>query len=219
MKFFDVSLPLQEGMIVWPGDKAFSRIEKQSTAIVSRLSFSTHTGTHIDAPRHFLFNTATVDKIALSKLIGKCKVVEISPPARGGDEEGVGGERSKLNQLIGISDLARFKIRAGDKILFKTLNSKLLKLPKFVSNYVSLSLEAAKYLVAKKIDLVGIDYYGIEAKSAPGHPVHKTLLRAGIVIVEGLDLASVTAGRYKLIVLPLRIRGADGSPARAILWR
>ncbi len=226
LRYIDISLPLQENMVVWPGDEAFSRIEKKSTAIVSRLRFSTHTGTHIDAPRHFLFNSATVDKIPLGKLIGKCQVIEISPPAPrsevgeiGGEKEGVGGERSKLSQLIEVSDLARFKIRAGDKILFKTRNSKLLRQKKFTSDYVSLSLEAAKYLAAKKIDLVGIDYYGIEAKSAPGHPVHKTLLRAGIVIVEGLDLSKVKAGSYHLAVLPLKISGADGSPCRAVLWR
>lgn len=217
MTFIDISLPLQKGMVVWPADRPFKRTENRGTAITSRLELSTHTGTHIDAPRHFLFNKPGVDSIPPSKLIGKCKVIEILFPSPGAGE-GL-RERSRSNQLIQISDLVKFKIKAGDKILFKTRNSRLLKLKKFTSDYVSLSLAAAKYLAAKKIDLVGIDYYGIEAKSAPGHPVHKALLGAGIVNVEGLDLSKVKPGNYNLAVLPLKIIGADGSPARAILWR
>ena len=216
MKYFDISLPLKEGMTVWPGDKPFKRTENKTTAITSRLDLSTHTGTHIDAPRHFLFNKQGVDSIVLNKLIGKCRVIEIKFPSPGAGEGS--RERSRSNQLIRISDFVKFKIRPHDKILFKTRNSKLLRLKKFTADYVSLSLEAAKYLATKKIDLVGIDYYGIEAKSASGHPVHKTLLKAGIVIVEGLDLSKVKPGNYNLAALPLKIVGADGSPARVILF-
>lgn len=210
MRVFDLSLPLHKGMVVWPGDEDFEIEEKRGTAIVSEIEMSTHTGTHIDAPRHFLFNNQTVDKISISKLIGKCKLIEIKDVTEG---------FSPPRRLIEISDFAGLKIKPHAKILFKTRNSKLLKLKKFTANYVSLSLPAAKYLVSKKIDLVGIDYYGIEAKSAPGHPVHKTLLRAGVVIVEGLDLAKVKPGAYNLAVLPLKIVGSDGSPARAVLWK
>lgn len=201
--FIDISLPLKPGMVVWPGDENFGITEQRGAAIVSKLNLSTHTGTHIDAPKHFLFNRSGVDEIAISKLLGRCKVVEML----------------KVKKLIQISDLSKFKISRGDKILFKTRNSKLLKLKKFTADYVSLSLEAAKYLAAKKIDLAGIDYYGIEAKSATGHPVHRTLLRAGIVIVEGVDLSKVKPGNYNFAVLPLKLIGADGSPARAILWK
>lgn len=217
MKFIDISLPLKEGMVVWPGDEEFEREEKRGTAITSRLDLSTHTGTHIDAPRHFLFNKPGVDSIVLKKLMGKCKVIEVRFPSPGAGEGS--RERSKSSQLIRVSDFVKFKIKAGDKILFKTRNSKLLRQKKFTSDYISLSLEAAKYLASQKIDLVGIDYYGIEAKSASGHPVHKALLKAGIVIVEGLDLSKVSPGNYSLAALPLKISGADGSPARAILWR
>mgnify|MGYP001568582245 CR=1 FL=1 len=228
MRYFDISLPLHEGLAAWPGDTKFQRRESRGTAIVSKLLMSSHTGTHIDAPRHFLFNNQGVDKIALQKLIGKCRVIEIksppvsphSPPARGGVRGGGRrDERPKRDNQISVSDLKKFRIKAGDRILFKTSNSKLLKLKKFISDYVSLSLEAAKYLANKKISLVGIDYFGIEAKSAPGHPVHKALLGAGIVIVEGLDLSKVKPGVYHLAALPLKILGGDGSPARVILWR
>lgn len=215
-------MPLHEGMVTWPGDVKFQRLENKTSAIVSTLTLSTHHGTHIDAPRHFLFNNGSVDKIAISKLIGPCQVIEIRPlpfPPQAWGGWPPGRERSKPDQLIEASGLARLRIKPHDKLLFKTRNSRLLRQKKFTANYVSLSLEAAKYLARKKIDLVGIDYYGIEAKSAPGHPVHKTLLRAGIVIVEGLDLSKVKPGNYRLAVLPLKIVGADGSPARAILWK
>ena len=221
MRYFDISLPLHEGLVAWPGDVKFSRQESRGTAIVSKLLMSSHTGTHIDAPRHFLFNNQGVDKIALQKLIGKCKVIEIksSSPGEGRMSTPGGQERLKGKSQIKASDLQKLNIQAGDRILFKTSNSKLLKLKKFISDYVSLSLEAAKYLANKKISLVGIDYFGIEAKSAPGHPVHKTLLRAGIVILEGLDLSKIKPGNYNLAALPLLIKAGDGSPARVILWR
>ena len=220
MKFWDISLSLDKTTIAWPGDVRFSRQEKRGSGITSKLTMSTHTGTHIDAPKHFLFDKAGVDKIALSKLIGPCRVVEVK------------SGKLKAESLIEVGDVRKIGVKKGDKILFKTRNSKLLRLKKFTSDYVSLSLEAAEYLAAKKIDLVGIDYLGIEAKSppvarlapnsrggAPGHPVHKALLAAGIVNVEGLDLSKVKPGSYNLAVLPLRITNADGSPARAILWK
>lgn len=203
MRFYDISLPLRKGMAVWPGDSGFERKELRGTGIVSRLNLSTHTGTHIDAPRHFLFNNGSVDRIAISKLVGKARVVNVQPKGK----------------LISVEDISKFRVKAHDKILFKTGNSRLYRKKKFDPNYISLSLSAAKYLAEKKIDVVGIDYYGIEAKSAPGHPVHKTLLRAGIVIVEGINLESIKPGKYNLAVLPLKIIGADGSPARAILWK
>lgn len=202
MMFKDISLVLHKGMVVWPGDVKFVHQESRGTAIVSRLQLSSHHGTHVDAPRHFLFNTGTVDKIGLSKLLGPARVLAVS-----------------AKRLIGVGDLARQKIRAHDRLLFKTHNGKLYRKKKFDSDYVSLSLPAARYLAKRKIDLVGIDYYGIEAKAAPGHPVHKTLLRAGIVIVEGLDLSKVKPGQYNLAVLPLLIKAGDGAPARAVLWR
>ena len=202
MKFFDISKDLSAKTIPWPGDTQFQRTQSQGTAIVSKLILSTHTGTHIDAPKHFLFKKSGVDQIRLQKLVGTCKVVKV-----------------ESSPLIQVNDLKGLKIKAGDKILFKTKNGRLLKQKKFISNYVSLSLTAAQYLAAKKIDLIGIDYFGIEAKSAPGHPVHKTLLAAGIVIVEGLDLSKVGTGTYNLAALPLKIKGGDGSPARVILWK
>ena len=104
-------------------------------------------------------------------------------------------------------------------MLFKTRNSNIVTNKKFTTDYVSLTPGAASYLVSKKVLLVGNDYFGLEAKSAPGHPVHKTLLAAGIVMVEGLYLKNVKAGAYDGAILPLKIKDGDGSPARAILWK
>ncbi len=201
MKFFDISLALDNDTFPWPGDTRFVRIEKKGSGIVSQLVMSTHTGTHIDAPKHF-FEKGEVDQIALSKLIGPAKVLAI-----------------KSKNLIMPADLAAHKIQKNDRILLKTGNSTLYRLGKFNPHYVSLSLEAAAYLAEKQISLVGIDYMGIEAKSAPGHPVHKRLLKSGIVILEGLDLSKIKSGGYNLAALPLKIVAADGAPARAILWR
>ena len=121
--------------------------------------------------------------------------------------------------MTGVQTCALPIFQKGERLLFKTRNSKLYKKGKFTADYVSLSLEGARYLTHKKIFLVGTDYLGIEAKSAPGHPVHKTLLAAGIVNVEGLDLSKIKPGIYNLAVLPLKIRAGDGAPARAVLWR
>lgn len=202
MKYWDISLDLDNATIAWPGDTRFVRIEKRGSGIVSQLVMSTHTGTHVDAPRHFLFDKSGVDAIALSKLIGPARVLAV-----------------KSKNLIMPADLLPHKIKKGERILLKTGNSSLYNLGRFNAHYVSLSVEAAEYLAALKISLVGIDYFGIEAKSAPGHPVHKTLLGAGIANVEGLDLSRVKPGSYNLAVLPLKIVAADGAPARAVLWK
>lgn len=202
MKFFDISLELSQKTIVWPGENKMARNENRGTAITSRLEMPSHFGTHVDAPKHFVFNKSGVDKIAINKLIGPAKIFAI-----------------KSKNLISLSEIKNLRIKAHDKILLKTRNSALLKKKTFTADYVSLSLEAAKYLAKTHIDLVGIDYFGIEAKSAPGHPVHKTLLKKNIVIIEGVDLSKVMPGQYTLAALPLKIKAGDGAPARVVLWK
>lgn len=203
-KFFDLSLELHNTLVSWPGDTRFARKEERGTAIVSKLTMSSHSGTHVDAPKHFLFRDGgSVDEILLSKLVGRAKVVRIDSYPQ-----------------ITFADVKKIRPKKGDKLLFKTRNERLLLLRKtFTADYVSLSLEAARFLAAKKIDLAGVDYFGIEKKSAPGHPVHKTLLRAGVVIVEGLNLSRLSPGVYDFAVLPLKIKDGDGGPARAVAWR
>lgn len=163
---------------------------------------SAHHGTHIDAPKHFLFKGPGVDAIAPEALVGIYKVFQI-----------------KNQKNITVEELKKFDIEKGNRILFKTRNSNIVTNKKFTADYVSLTPDAAAFLVSKKVLLVGSDYFGLEAKAAPGHPVHKTLLAAGIVMVEGLYLKEVKAGEYDGAILPLKIKDSDGSPARAMLWR
>lgn len=202
MKFYDLTLPLSNNTPGWPGDIAYKREERQTSAIVSSITMSSHFGTHIDAPRHFVFSASSIDQIPLSTLVGKFKVFQV-----------------KSKQLIEKKDIEKFSIQKGDRVLFKTINSNIITGAKFNPSYVSLSLEAAEFLAKKRIALVGIDYFGIEAKSAPGHPVHVTLLSKNIVVVEGLNLQKTPPGIYQGAILPLKIEDGDGSPARAVLWK
>ncbi len=206
MKIYDVSVPIKNNMLVWPGD---SGVEIKTLATVkkdgigeSRFSFGSHTGTHIDAPSHFLERGISIDKISPEKLIGNCRVIDLT---------NLGSKEILAEDISGLS------IKKGERILFKTGNSHLLFKKEFPKNYVYLSLEGAKFLADKKINLVGWDFLGIEKKGNPNHPTHKTLLMAGIVLVEGLDLRVVPQGSYQIFCLPLRIMGADGAPARVIL--
>jgi arylformamidase len=202
MKFYDISLPLGSKTPEWPGHIKFKRKEIKGKSITSELHLSSHYGTHIDAPKHFLFNKSGVDTIKPDSLIGVFTVVEV-----------------KSKNLISLADVKSIKIEyPQSQILFKTRNSKIVTKNKFTKDYVSLSIEAAEYLIKQKVALVGIDYFGMEAKESPGHPVHKALLAKGIVVVEGLDLSKVKPGKYDGAILPLKITGCDGSPARAILW-
>jgi len=204
MKYYDITLPLSAATIPWPGDQRFARQENKDkdVAIVSKLTMSSHTGTHMDAPKHFLVSKAGIDSFSLDALVGEFTVAEM-----------------KSKNLISLAEVKKLNVKSGGRLLFKTRNHKLLAKKKFSADYVSLSLEAAKYLVSKKIKLVGIDYMGIEAKAAPGHPVHKTLLAGKIAIAEGLDLKNVKPGKYFGAILPLLIKNGDGAPTRAVLWK
>jgi len=193
-------------MLVWEGDP---KVSIQSVATVakdgvmlSHFSLGSHTGTHIDAPSHFLADGDTLDKIPLEKLIGKCRVVDLT---------------TLSHEEIQVADLLNLKIAKGDRILFKTGNFRLLRSSTFPKTYISLSLAAAEFLVKKRVLLVGTDFLSIEKKGNPGHPVHKMLLSCGVINLEGLDLSKVSAGAYKMICLPMHIIGVDGAPARVVL--
>lgn len=206
MKFYDLTLPITKDMLVWPGDPGVS-IEVKTTVEengvrLSYFSFGSHVGTHVDAPSHFLENGTGIDAIEPEKLIGTCTVVDLT----------------KIAHLeILPEDIANVPVKKGSRILFKTGNFRFLKQKTFPEQYVSLSLKGAEHLAQKEIYLVGIDFLGIEKRKNPGHPVHKTLLSAGIVNVEGLDLENVPAGTYQIVCLPLKVMGADGAPARVFL--
>lgn len=202
MRYIDISLPLTNETITHPSEDFFKiepnrDLEKDGVA-TSKITIGSHNGTHIDAPAHFIKDGKGVDKLEFEKLFGPCQVLEVSPKEKLIDRRDVEG---KIN---------------SERVLFKTSNSEIID-RSYTKDYISLSLEVAEYLVEKKVVLVGTDYIAIEASGSPGHPVHTKLLEKEIVIVEGLNLEDVNAGNYELVVLPLRLKNLDGSPARAIL--
>ena len=204
--WIDISVPITDSMLVWPGDppvrvEQISNIEQGDSHNLSLLSMSSHTGTHIDAPVHFFANGLSVDKIALENLIGITRVIEIS------DIKSVEPE-----------DLKPFNIRKGERILIKTCNSGLWRdRTLFNKDFVYLTVETATYLKENGVSLIGVDYLSVGNDGEEGSKVHRILLGAGITIIEGLDLSSVTPGEYDMICLPLKIQNGDGAPARAIL--
>lgn len=205
MKYIDISMPLSENMATYPGNTPYKQevlktLENDDVAS-SRIILSTHTGTHVDAPRHFVKGGKSIDQVDPALLNGTCKVIDCT----------------YIESLIQEADITDLTIEKGDRILFKTQNSDYILASDFVPAFISLGLSAAQYLANIEVALVGIDYLGIEAKGSPGHPVHKALLKHGIPIVEGLNLHNVEPGEYELLCLPLKITGADGSPCRALL--
>lgn len=203
-KLIDVTVPLSDDVATYPGDPGFQREVTQSMEAgapcnVSRLTLSSHAGTHVDAPYHFLPDGSTVDELPLDLLMGKVRVVSVAA------RESV--ERAHLEELDLRDDL---------RLLFRTRNSGQLRQP-FLPDFVYLSPDAATYLVQVGIKLVGWDYLSVDRYESKDFPTHHTLLEAGVVIVEGLDLSQVEPGEYDMICLPLRLQGGDGSPARVVL--
>jgi arylformamidase len=206
MKVHDISLTLRQRMPVYPGEpppllEPTSQMERGEPYNLSRLTVSTHTGTHIDAPRHFLPDGTSVDQIPVDALVGPALVVQMA-----------------VEQEITAADLEASAIPPGtERLLFKTRNSRLLDDDDFRRDFVYVTLDAARWLVERGVRLVAIDYLSVERMDAQPNIVHQTLLRAGVVIVEGADLRQVAPGPYLLACLPLKIEGADGSPVRAVL--
>ncbi len=205
MKIYDVTVPIAKDMVIYPGDPAI-RIERRhklnekgSKFNVSRFSFSAHTGTHIDAPFHLFEKGATVDQIALELLIGRVRVVEVTAPR------------------IDEAALEEFDFTADARIFFKTRNSYLWSQKKFVQDYVSITPGAARALVNDGIKVVGIDYLSVDKFDAAEPETHRTLLEAGTVVIEGLDLREIEAGDYEMLCLPLKVKDGDGAPARVVL--
>ena len=192
----DISLSIGAGLAVWPGDppvlvEPVSRVEDGAVAAVSRVVLGTHTGTHVDPPAHFLPGGATVDELPLDVLIGPAVVADVT-----------GGGPIDAARLDALS------LPAGTaRVLLKTAR---------LSRTGSLTPDGAAWLVARGVQLVGADTLSIEP-ATDDYPVHRLLLGAGVIIVEGLDLTAAAAGRYQLVCLPLRITGGDGAPARAVL--
>jgi arylformamidase len=209
VKVHDVSLALRPGMPTWPGEDgpAFTplrRIARGDGANVSVVTFSNHTGTHVDPPSHFLEGGKPVDQLPVDALVGPCVVVTY-------DED----------EHIGASWLEGAGIEPGtERVLFKTRNSERWRSGEpFAKEFIALDRSGAEWCVQRRLRLVGVDYLSVEpfGSGKIGHPVHVALLGAGVVIVEGLDLSGVAAGRYELVCGPLKLEGSDGAPARVFL--
>jgi arylformamidase len=208
VKIHDVSVLVHEGMPIWPGDprlsmRLASSIAKGGVANVTRIEMGAHTGTHMDAPFHFHANGHTVDGLSLDILIGPCRVFDLG----------------SVSDHITRAALEKCDLGGVTRALFKTRNS--LRWAKddheFDKGFAAIAADAAKHLVERGVKLVGVDYLSVEAFGSESFPVHDTLLGAGVVIIEGLNLAGVSAGDYELIALPIKLKGADGAPARVVL--
>lgn len=203
----DISVPLDQRTPVWPDSDGFRAIRSRSielgdTVNVTRLECDVHAGTHIDAPRHFLRSGATVDQLPLDVLVGPAVVADLST----------------CTTVTG-ADLESLTLPPGtQRLLLRTGNSGLWRTPAFQTDYTALTADGAQWLADRGIRLVGIDYLSVE-QFGTGHRAHTILLEAGIVILEGVDLTDAPAGHYELLCLPLRITGAEGAPARAVLRR
>ena len=201
-----MSVPVRTGMVVYDGDpevriERVMEIARGDLANLSRMELGTHTGTHVDAPLHFVDGGAGADRLPLDALVG---------PAVVADARGAPGD-------IDAAALAALGVPPGtERLLLRTRNGDLWDRGAFTRDYAGVADDAARELVAMGVRLLGIDYLSI-APSADPAPTHRRLLEAGVVVVEGLDLRAAPAGRYELVCLPLRIEGADGAPARALL--
>jgi arylformamidase len=203
---YDISVDLYEGFPVWPGDprvalEPFLSQERGDLCNASRLACSVHSGTHVDAPKHFFPKGAGVDELPLDVLIGEAQVVRLTGARR-----------------IGVDDLQAVVAPETRRLLLRTDNSDSWTTSRgFEENFAALTPDAARWIVDQGIILIGIDYHSIQRFDDPTPETHEVLLAAGVVIVETLDLSQIEPGPYNLICLPLKLVGADGAPARVVL--
>jgi arylformamidase len=199
---YDVSLAIAPAMAVWPGDPAVERTDMQfGDWRVSRWTLGSHTGTHVDAPIHAGAGPGTADDLDPAVLIGPCRVLDL------GDAPLVTADLLRAHDLAGVT-----------RLLLRTRNSRCWAEDptRFREDYTAIAPDAARYLVDRGLRLLGVDWLSVEPFGGDG-TVHATLLAAGIVVVEGLNLSAVPAGDYRLLCAPLKLAGADGAPARVFL--
>lgn len=207
-EWIDISVPVRNGMVHWPGDTPFERrmdseIAKGDVANVSQMTGSVHTGTHMDAPRHFISNGKSIDALPFEATIGPARVIGIEDP-----------------KAIRVSEIEKHTIGPGERILFRTANSgRVWSTDAFQQEYVYVTPESAAYLARLPVRIIGVDYLSVGGFHSGNPETHRALLGAGIWIIEGLDLQNVEPGNYEMICLPLKLMGSDGAPARAVLRR
>ena len=202
----DVSVTVRSGMPHWPDNppivlERVMDLGRGDPCNVSHLAMGVHSGTHMDGPVHFIHEAPGLDEMPLTATMGEARVIEIEHPRE-----------------ITAGELAQHRLQAGERILFRTLNStRCWRAASFVEDFVYISEPAARHLAQAGVRTVGVDYLSVGGYRADGALIHRILLEAGIWIIEGLDLSPVTGGRYEMICLPVKLHGSDGAPARAIL--
>lgn len=206
MTWIDVSVPIMNGMVNWPGDPPVEvgrrlKIEDGSDFNISFVKMSSHTGTHMDAPLHFIPGADGLEKMPIEAVVGPARVIEISDPVS-----------------IKVPELESNDIGAGMRVLFKTANSSR-NWPEleFLEDYVYLEKESAEYLAGRGVLTVGVDYLSVSALGEEAVATHVALLGSGVWIIEGLYLEGVEPGEYDMACLPLPLVDADGAPARVII--
>lgn len=204
MEILDVSIPIRTRMPIYPANagvalRRIDAIADGAVANVSAVDLGAHTGTHVDAPNHFLDGAGSVDTVALEPLIGPAVVVDATA----------------VDKTLDAAAVAVAGVPVGaERVLFRTRNSQLWEQEEFNEDFVSFDASGARALLDAGVRLVGIDYLSI---GDPG--AHRALLGADVAVVEGLDLRAVEPGPYQLVCLPLKLVGSDGAPARAVLLR
>ena len=200
-RIYDITRVLRSGMTVWPGDVPVEINTRDAGDYrISGMRLSVHSGTHLDAPCHFLPGGCGADKLELEALAGQARVVRLNGATR-----------------IGPEEIARWPLEGVTRLLIATGDGVADCTEEFDTSFCSLTGEGAQALIKLGIRLVGIDCPSVDLFEAPGHPAHHALMAAGVAIIEGLDLNGINAGDYELICLPLKIENSDGAPARAML--
>jgi arylformamidase len=205
MKYHDISLNLSADTVRWATSRPFELDERRRTSRgdhnnSSGVTMSLHSGTHVDAPFHFVPDGATIDQLPLDLFIGPALVHQV-----------------QAQRYITAEHVAAIHFSGVTRVLFKTRNSELLQRSDYEPDFVAFSVEAAEALVARGVKLVGLDYLSVAHAGEEQVPVHRAFLDHGVALLEGVDLSRIEPGRYDLICFPLRIRGVDGAPCRAVL--
>jgi arylformamidase len=202
----DITPPIRDSMPVYPGNPGVSvrrvrDVAEGAHSTLSEVTMGTHTGTHVDAPGHFIAGARLLEEMPLDALVGRARVLRIDADA-----------------AIEVDDLKPHCIREGERVLLRTHNSDTLwAADEFSPDYVYLSTEAALYLGGLRLPCLGVDYLSVGGFQSNGTKVHRALLSAGTLLIEGLDLSAAEPGEYELMCLPLRIDGVEAAPARAVL--
>jgi len=205
MKYYDISLNLSAETARWVTSTPFELVERRRMSRgehnnTSAASMSVHAGTHVDAPFHFVADGVTIELLPLETFFGPAIVHEVD-----------------AERYITEEHVASIRLEGEGRVLFKTRNSRLLHQPAYDPDFVAFSVEAARALVQRGVRLVGLDYLSVAHAGEEQVPVHRAFLDHGVVLLEGIDLSEIEPGRYELICFPIRLRGSDGAPCRAVL--